>query len=628
MMAFFILFVILSTGGVCYAAFSSHRYEEAVPVTGMSIALVLFLSGIGGFLKLGVYAVCVISAALYAVSAVQVIRKKSYAAFFKRLLTPGALFYAAMFAALAVWDKNRMVYHMDEFSHWTDVVKTMTLTDVVSTDPLARSLYQSYVPGMSLFQYFVQKIMQMFGFVSEYREWLVCYAFHLLSLSFVFPFFSRMRFSRFLSSAVLAVTVCLVPAAYYDFLGSTLIEPFLGIVAGSGFAYLYAKKEKDALHWLHLCLTLTALVLAKDVGLLLAICLGAAMVMDVLLFQKGKEEHPEHWLRMLCPVLAIALPKLLWNASIRAHEAHVSFAPIKLSSLAHTFSDYRVQVFQKYFRAFFTWTQPFGVFGLKLTYPILGVALMMLLFGLHRAFAKWADEDQDRRKMILFVIALQTCIYTAGMSVIYALKFSQEEALALASFHRYLNVPFLALGVMCALLTLESIQHTPEKWYSTGSILLCVVMIFSSPVTVYDYMTRASISPSIEARQSYTEAVQKVHNAAGDHQARVYIVVQGDNSGSGYEYLLLRYELRPLVGGASSYNFAADGWLEGAEKNVTVKSAEAWREELKQYDYVLCYMLDESFSEDYGTLFASMDDIAERSVYRVDHDTGLLVLCE
>ena len=384
MLAFCIFFLILSTGGVCCAAFTRHRYEEAVPVTGMSVVLVLFLMGICGALKAGVYAVCAISAALYVVSAVQVIRKRSYAAFFRRLFTPGAVIYAGMFAALAVWDYNRMVYHWDEFSHWTDVVKAMTLTDVVSTNPLAGSMFQSYVPGMALFQYFVQKIMQMFRFVPEYREWLVCYAYHLLCLSFVFPFLSRVRFSRFFSGLILTVAVCLVPSIYYDFLGSTLSEPVLGIVAGSGFASLYIRRKKDGLHWLHLCLTLMMLVLTKDVGMLLAICLGAAMIAERLYFSpEGRKRSPARLVQAGCAAVSIALPKLLWNASIRFHSAHVSFAPAEMNEYAQLFSDYRMQVLGKYFNAFFTWEQPFGVLALRITYPILAALLIAGRFGLH-----------------------------------------------------------------------------------------------------------------------------------------------------------------------------------------------------------------------------------------------------
>ena len=225
---------------------------------------------------------------------------------------------------------------------------------------------------------------------------------------------------------------------------------------------------------------------------------------------------------------------------------------------------------------------------------------------------------------MLFAVVLQTCIYCVGMSVVYALKFSRTEALALASFHRYLNVPCLALGMMLTLLAFRYLQISPSSWYPKGMILLCAVMILSSPTTVYEYMTRTSISPSIEARIAYTQAAEKVRRAAGDEAARVYVVAQG---GEGYERLILRYELRPLaIGGSGS--FAADGWLDGLQKEATQKSPDQWREELEDFDYVLCYMLDASFREDYAALFADPDTIAERSVYRVDHETRLLVLCE
>lgn len=627
MLAFFILFLILSAGGVLCAAFSRHRYEEAVPLTSMGIVLVLFVFGICGFLKAGVYAVCLVSAVCYASAAVRLIRTRDWAGFFTRLLTPGAVIYALLFACLFVWDYNRLVYHWDEFSHWTDVVKMMTLHDVLSTSPISHSMFQSYVPGMALFQYFVQKIAQLFQPGAAYQEWLCSYAYHVMSVSVFMPLLSRFRFRRFISALLLTLAVYLVPAIYYDFLKSTLSEPYLGILAGSGFALLYARKTKDGLVWAQLCLIVAMLVLAKDVGMLLAVCLGAGMIAEQLFFAKGAKRSVYIW-RAALVILSIALPKILWNISVHANAAHVSFEPRSASSylklLTGAGDAHSAQVLTNYMRALFTWTQGITLFSvnIKLTYPVLFVILLSLLFALHAAFGHKEPEEGRRRKMVLMMIILQTCIYAGGMGFVYALKFSASEALRLASFHRYLNVPFLALGMMAVLLAAEYMQSVPERWYMLWAIVLSMVMSLGSAETVYDYVTRASISPSIEEREPYARMVEKL--GALSTEQRAYVVAQGRE---GYEYLILSYCLRPARAGGTA-SFAADGWLEGMQMESSVKSAADWREELKGYDYVLCYMLDSSFREDYGELFANPEDIADQTVFRVDHEAEQLVLCE
>lgn len=52
--------------------------------------------------------------------------------------------------------------------------------------------------------------------------------------------------------------------------------------------------------------------------------------------------------------------------------------------------------------------------------------------------------------------------------------------------------------------------------------------------------------------------------------------------------------------------------------------AEEWREKLKDYDYVMIWEADDVFREDYEALFASPADIANRSIFAVNHETDLL----
>ena len=53
-------------------------------------------------------------------------------------------------------------------------------------------------------------------------------------------------------------------------------------------------------------------------------------------------------------------------------------------------------------------------------------------------------------------------------------------------------------------------------------------------------------------------------------------------------------------------------------------SAEEWREKLKDYDYVLMLCAGDAFRGDYGALFENPEEIGERRIFAVDHETELL----
>ena len=57
-------------------------------------------------------------------------------------------------------------------------------------------------------------------------------------------------------------------------------------------------------------------------------------------------------------------------------------------------------------------------------------------------------------------------------------------------------------------------------------------------------------------------------------------------------------------------------------------SREQWKELLlEDYDYVAVYRLNEEFIRRYGPLFENPGDIRENTLFRVDHQREMLVLC-
>lgn len=92
-----LLFLILSSGSVLAAAYADRRYEEALPLTIFGIMAVFYFLGIFGALKSGLYTVLALAAAAYLLAGYQVIRRRDFFPFLKRIFTPGFCFFALMF---------------------------------------------------------------------------------------------------------------------------------------------------------------------------------------------------------------------------------------------------------------------------------------------------------------------------------------------------------------------------------------------------------------------------------------------------------------------------------------------------------------------------------------------------
>ena len=189
MVAHALLFFMLSSGGALGAVFFHRKYEEMLPLTCSSIVLILFLCGIFGFLGVGVYIVCVMCFVSYLLAVIQIIRKRCALKALHCFFTPGFIVFFLFYAGLTYFLHGSLVTLIDEFAHWADTVKMMVAINDFGTNQAAMSLFSTYPPGLSLFQYFTQKVMILTDAKSLFSEWRLFFCNQIFMLSFLLPFF-------------------------------------------------------------------------------------------------------------------------------------------------------------------------------------------------------------------------------------------------------------------------------------------------------------------------------------------------------------------------------------------------------------------------------------------------------
>lgn len=625
-----VFFVIISSGSVWCAWKYNKKYEVTLPITCMSMVLALFLFGLFGKLKAGVFLLIIAGVGLYFLTAVQIFccrkeMKNRLKDFLKNIMTPGLAVFIGIFVVLSMLNAGRMACNWDEFSHWIDIVKVMTILDDFGTNPSSHSSFQSYPPAMSLFQYLLQKIYQGKNPGAEFNEWRCYFSYQIFYFAIILPFFEKMTFKKPMYIMVgLMVIVCSPLIFFGGFYNSAYIDPFLSVLSGSGLAIIVLCDKKDIFYSLYIDLLCMILILSKDAGIIFAIVLITAYMADAFLTQ----DKLCLGYKLFEGAIVIFLPKILWkiklsltNARIR-FQTHIDFQ-ILFQVLVGKDTTYRTDVLKNYIYAVFEQSIEIGYTGIKLNYISILIFQTVCLYCLLKVLICLKKVSNQRAYVIFTLAVLQMIIYLVGLCIIYMFNFDEYEAVRLASFSRYLNILLLSIWFLLVLLALYIAGNISQQYYRMSLLLLvCAVWIFVPSRNIVDLITRKGVMDSREMRIAYDDIARKIMNV-GDKDSTVLVISQET---SGFDKLVIRFCVRPIVvdGEWSIGETFYDGDIWTVPMN-----ADTWREELKNgYDFVAIYKVNEYFYNHFSEVFSNPDDIMENEIYRVDKNTGILYKCQ
>ena len=273
-----------------------------------------------------------------------------------------------------------------------------------------------------------------------------------------------------------------------NYLSTIYIDSFVGLVAGAGYAFLFWNNNvTDVVSFLYILLTISILVLSKDVGLLFAIFLAASFLIQIFLFRGTKSDHRgiRAILLCCCTVFAVALPKICWNIHLKIWGISKAFSsPIKMdilwSVLNGTDQTYRATVLQNYKEFFFHAKPVISWFNIEFSYLSLLFCLTVIMIAiLFVAYSVSSKAEKISRTFVSHIVFFQTLFYVFGLLIIYLFRFSKSEAINLASAYRYLGIPILAILVMILLICLERFPSMISLKRFVTICLLLAVLCFS-----------------------------------------------------------------------------------------------------------------------------------------------------
>lgn len=627
-----VLFLMISTGGIVCAAFYGRKYEEALPLTCFVIIAVLYFFGIFGFLKTGVYFICSVCIILYALSAYFVIKHNNILCFSKKIFTPAFAIFAVLFIILNICNQGRLASSWDEFSHWADIVKAMYGINDYGTNPLSNSAFGSYPPAMALFQYFTLVLRDIVTGNHVFTEWRMYSAFQTLFLSLFMPFLKFIEFKNPIKIIISAIVVYCIPMFFYASVYSSIyIDPFLGMLAGFGMVTIIVDRQKTGLEVMTIIFCGFTLVLTKDAGLLFAVFLVAAYILDQFSQHNIIQEFSGNSkiklvLSLITLPLAIAVARLTWSYNIKSNGASVTFSnKINFAEffqiITTTYSGYRNDVLVAFNSSFFTKTEMLGNSSISLSYCVLFVILVSLIYFIANRMMDVDPSDAQRLKRIFWLLTFESIVYIFGLCVSYMFKFTEYEATRLASYERYMGTIFLMLWTVIVVAIIRLSSGRAARGNRLNVFLLCIILLVTPMSEVYSFLHKSTVKSSIETRNKYNDCAKMASYLIGDKEAKIYFISQQT---TGYDYWVMRYSLRPYT---FSENFSwsiGKSFYDGDMWTRTIAADEWQKELLNSYDYVLLYKLNDYFIEKFSCLFSNPNLVREKLLYKVNKDTGLL----
>lgn len=586
--------------------------------------LVLYTFALLDILKAGVAVLTVMIAGLYIAAAIKIIRDHSYRAFIRNTFTPALFVFILLFLACFWATKGMVAHYWDEFSHWADTVKAIYSSDMLGTKLFNHSRFMNYPPAMSLLQYFFLQ------FKGEYCEWLLYFVQKVFAMALLLPFLHKMKKYNFANIILVAVSFfCSLTVFVSEFYFSLYIDIILGITLGFLIGYIFLIGIENRLSFGTVCLGIMVIPLLKDAGKLFGICITISCI--VILLLELLKTRPvcmcnAKRFSIRCGILmgSIIYPLLSWSIKLCIDGSVIRFDKKFdlvnfLLVLLGKDTGYRRKVMTTFLQSFFSTRFSFGLFSIS-NFFMLVIFLIAFILVLR---CYWKNRKSTSQIVMMCTVAATFFIYTFGVLMSYMYKFTEIEALRLASFQRYMSIIWSGAFFFLFVCIIDLMMKAERRRFVFQAVLLTSVL-FSSPNALGNVVSRNEVAVSLQDRSQYTELVDLVQrNQDDDKVETLFLLSQGSN---GSDYWRLRYLLRP------DYMSNSFEWSLGknpySDDDIYTRdiSVEEWMDELcETYDFVVISNVDEQFISTYGDAFADPSSIANQTVYRIDKEARLLI---
>lgn len=505
-MEYIILFTIIFSFAVTFTIILQRRFEQVLPISIVSIALIIYISGMFDNLALGTTIVNVLTILGLIFFIFIVIKKdseKKLKEMVNNIFTPGFLIYVLLFGASIFFSKNRIFEEYDEFNHWAVIIKNMFIYNTYGTNAESIVTFNDYPPFTAIFQFLFLSVQKI------YREDIIIMAQNVLYFSIIIPITKNLKwnFKGWVKSILLIV---FMPMIFFEnFYLEILVDGMLGVM----FAYtIYSSYEKEQTKqkYLNILAGLIMLALTKTTGIALAIlAILIIVVKSIASYRKNKQEASKEIKLILICSLIISLLTGMWYIKVNHAEKTWNLEKINTDNMDRDESN----VTKSFIKTLFT--------EQNITDKKITVVETICLFGVIILLMDDKLKENDYR---YYSIAMLICIpiYLIGMLLIYLKLFDPGEAIILACFERYISTILLAIVAFQAYV-IEDKNHENNYKQSLVIIFIIVAMLPISNIEEKYIEGKAYIRKSVLVRNMNTE-LKNYKSQLNDEDKILYLI--------------------------------------------------------------------------------------------------------
>lgn len=441
-MEFLTVFFILFITSVSYTLLFKKRIEQVIPITTVTIILIIYIVGLLDHLKLGVLFVTLgafiqlIYIAIYFTKNVSNLKD-----ILAQILTPGLFLYIGLFILSIVVNKGRIFEDYDEYNHWGIIIKNMFLYNNYGTNPESLVAFNEYPPFTAIFQYLFIQIKGVFV------EDVIITAHNILYFSLIIPITKHITWKKNIKQMLLAIMVIvLVPIIFYpNFYTNILVDGILGIAFTYVLYSAYREEDNSQFQFLEIFCGMTILLLTKTQGIGLAILAMIIILFQLWLERKKQKQTVRKKVKLLffsviCAVMLLSI----WNIKIRKEQHRWDFTRMYQEQSVETTKKVTKEFIHAIFKGKFITERKVTAFCV-----IIGIFALMLVHY------KQTGEKHKKYRYYILSMAIGTLVYLIGMLWMYCTIFEEDEALILASFARYIFTIVLADTMFFSFVLLE-----------------------------------------------------------------------------------------------------------------------------------------------------------------------------
>jgi hypothetical protein len=632
---------------------------DGIALSTGAVFVLLYLSGIFGFLLQGVFFIqiagCILFVCIPYLVQMKGIRLRDF-------ITPGVVFYLLVLAAYFLLDRNMYTGKVDDLNQWQTCVRDMWYSNQYPFHEGSFLAFPRYTPGMGTLEYF---ILYLYG---AFREGIILFACHSIGFAYLSILYSGISWKEWHKCIPASAMVIAFPLLIYQsHFGILYVDAYLGIVAGYLFVLYFTSKHSEY-KTAGILLGSFFLSMIKEIGFAMAGIFFICVLLN-LWHHDAKKKWKTLWkLPQTRQYFACAVMTILFFAS---WEGYCSFkggtSAISLIREAAEISVNNADAAQQKVLIAYNGDLPAGA-GVALSTASLsddgilrnadGSAVVTPMIVL-RAMAQFMLLDQVyfdcsyvgilalisvlclllywsglfhklhlRMRAVLLCGILGSILYTAVMMACYMFLFRESSPIPAA--RRYMGTYLLTFLVAVVGSAAVSANNTVRMhWRQEISWLLGIAVILSVPKDHSYIGGEASIgmyAPTWEGHQSIGE----VFRSFADKDEKIfYISYEDSDLVPQYDYLVFFNAVAPnltqgLQGGWKPVESGSDLRGEGYR---LVTTCEDYGDLLSsEYSYVYIQTAGSYFREHYGSLFREESEIKDGGIYRVSSENGRTTL--